>query len=74
MEVGLFTFFMAWATCAKKDGTYSAPVSDIDGEPCPWPFDPLLLIGRPIGMYHCPYCGSMVMGGTPHVDYKELVS
>ena len=47
---------------------------DIDGPdtPCPWPFDPLLLHGAPIGMYHCPHCGSMVMAGMSHVDYAGI--
>lgn len=27
---------------------------------------PELLIGQPIGMYHCPDCGEMVLAGMPH--------
>lgn len=27
---------------------------------------PELLIGAPIGQYHCPDCGAMVMAGLPH--------
>jgi hypothetical protein len=27
---------------------------------------PELLEGAPIGMYHCPDCGAMVMAGMPH--------
>ena len=44
------------------------PYAD-DGTPCPWPWEPQQLVGVPLGMYHCPYCGSMVMAGMPHVDY-----
>jgi hypothetical protein len=32
----------------------------------PCPEDPLLLRGQPIGQYHCPYCGMMVVAGFPH--------
>lgn len=28
--------------------------------------DPSLLKGGPIGMYHCPDCGAMVVAGIPH--------
>jgi len=24
------------------------------------------LLGQPIGMYHCPDCGAMIMAGIPH--------
>lgn len=27
---------------------------------------PELLAGQPIGMYHCPDCGAMVIAGVPH--------
>lgn len=27
---------------------------------------PELLQGQPIGMYHCPDCGAMVLAGIPH--------
>jgi 8-oxo-dGTP pyrophosphatase MutT (NUDIX family) len=29
---------------------------------------PELLLGAPIGMYHCPDCGEMVLAGVPHPD------
>lgn len=41
------------------------------GEECPWPWEPQQLMGAPIGQYHCPYCGAMVMAGLPHPDYSE---
>jgi hypothetical protein len=28
--------------------------------------------GEPIGMYHCPYCGVMVVAGMPHPDVQRL--
>ena len=27
-----------------------------------------------MGMYHCPYCGEMVMAGMDHIDYREAVT
>lgn len=35
-------------------------------------FDPTPLIGEPIGMFHCPSCGEMVIAGMPHPDYDLL--
>ena len=29
---------------------------------------PEKLIGQPIGMYHCPDCGAMVLAGMKHPD------
>ena len=29
---------------------------------------PEALLGAPIGMYHCPDCGAMVLAGIPHPD------
>jgi hypothetical protein len=26
----------------------------------------------PLGMYHCPECGEMVLAGAPHPDYSLL--
>lgn len=42
-----------------------------DGEPCPWPWDPIQLKGQPIGQYHCPYCGEMCVAGMDHTDWSE---
>lgn len=47
------------------------PLNEL-GEPCPWPWEPQQLIGVPLGQYHCPYCGGMVVAGVPHVDYRDL--
>lgn len=47
-----------------------APLNE-EGERCPWPWDPQQLVGAPLGQYHCPYCGAMVMAGMPHIDYRE---
>lgn len=30
------------------------------------PEKPELLAGAPLGMYHCPECGCMVLAGLPH--------
>jgi hypothetical protein len=39
-------------------------------DPCP--YDPRELAGAPIGMFHCPECGEMVLAGCPHPDYANL--
>lgn len=41
------------------------------GERCPWPWEPQLLVDVPMGMYHCRYCGEMVVAGIRHVDYAD---
>lgn len=48
----------------------TGPVNEM-GEPCPWPWDPQQLDDAPLGQYHCPYCGAMVLAGFPHLDYAE---
>jgi acetone carboxylase gamma subunit len=30
------------------------------------------MAGQPIGMFHCPECGEMVIAGIPHPDYSIL--
>lgn len=45
------------------------PMNEI-GERCPWPFEPLFLVGAPMGQYHCGYCGGMQIAGTPHLDWS----
>ena len=35
-------------------------------EPERCPHDPRELTGQPIGMYHCPVCGCMVIAATEH--------
>lgn len=42
------------------------------GEECPWPWEPQQLVGAPMGQYHCPYCGAMVLAGVPHLDYRDI--
>ena len=34
-------------------------------------YDPSKVVG-PIGMFHCPNCGEMVVAGCPHPDYDRL--
>lgn len=41
-----------------------------EGKECPWPWDPQQLVGAPLGQYHCPYCGSMVIAGMRHPDWR----
>lgn len=57
--------------CLPRDDIIG-PV-DEEGEPCPWPWDPIQLKGVPMGQYHCPYCGMMVMAGMDHGDYTGLI-
>jgi hypothetical protein len=45
------------------------PINEV-GELCPWPWEPQQLGGAPIGQYHCPYCGGMVMAGMMHPDWS----
>ena len=47
---------------------FTAPRNEM-GERCPWPWEPQQLVGAPLGQYHCPYCGAMVMAGMEHIDY-----
>lgn len=49
-----------------EDG--SGPRNEM-GEPCVWPYDPILMTGQPLGQYHCGWCGAMVVAGMPHPDY-----
>lgn len=36
------------------------------------PHDPRDLAGEPIGMYHCPHCGVMVIAGIPHPEVQRM--
>ena len=36
------------------------------------PFNPIIYLNQPIGMFHCPWCGEMVLAGQPHVDYPAI--
>lgn len=51
--------------------TWRLPLNSLDEE-CPWPFDPLFMRGTPIGMYHCPHCGDMVVAAIPHPDFAGI--
>lgn len=43
------------------------PINEL-GEECPWPWEPQQLTEAPLGQYHCPYCGGMVVAGIAHFD------
>jgi hypothetical protein len=69
-----------WSTIEPKDAVdidltkrpdIEGPMGE-DGEVCPWPWDPQQLVGAPLGQYRCRYCGSMVVAGIPHPDYREV--
>lgn len=34
--------------------------------------DPKTMAGQPVGMYHCPECGEMVVAGMDHPDYDDV--
>jgi hypothetical protein len=44
------------------------PINEM-GQECPWPWEPPQLAGAPMGQYHCPYCGGMVIAGMEHGDH-----
>ena len=35
-------------------------------------FDTMIYKDEPMGMFHCPYCGEMVLAGVPHPDYDYV--
>lgn len=39
---------------------------------CSCPHDPRQTFG-PIGMYHCPDCGAMVLAGVPHPSDDDVL-
>lgn len=53
-----------------KSTEVQGPINEL-GEECSWPWEPQQLKGVPMGQYHCPYCGGMVVAGVPHLDYKD---
>lgn len=44
------------------------------------PFDPSIYVNVPLGMFHCPLCGDMIVAGLPHppslssLDFSEGVA
>jgi hypothetical protein len=67
-----------WTTIAPADAIEISlpevgiigPLNEM-GDPCPWPWDPPQRAETPIGLYHCPFCGAMVVAGMDHTDYRE---
>ena len=41
-------------------------------QPSKCSYDPREMAGKPIGMFHCPECGEMVLAGVSHPDYSLL--
>jgi hypothetical protein len=37
-------------------------------------FNPVHLLGEPIGMFHCPECGQMVLAGMPHPPCESVIA
>jgi hypothetical protein len=35
-------------------------------------FDTMSFVDMPLGMFHCPVCGNMVVAGVPHPDWDRL--
>lgn len=48
------------------------PPLNESNEVCPWPWEPEQPQGAPLGQYHCPYCGGMVVAGVRHFDYRDI--
>lgn len=72
-------FLIDWRDITPRNATsldltertwITAPVNE-NGDRCPWPWDSEQLAGQPIGMFHCPFCGMMVMAGMRHPDYAD---
>lgn len=68
-----------WTEISPKDAVdIVLPRDDIigpvtmEGDPCPWPWEPQQLGGTPMGQYHCNYCGEMNVAGMQHVDYTNF--
>lgn len=36
------------------------------------PYEPERLQGVPLGMFHCPLCGEMVLASVPHPRQRDL--
>ena len=74
MRWGLVLLSLMIRSCPQNDdNTFRAPVNE-QGEPCPFPIDPLLLVGMPLGQYHCPYCLGMQVAGFPHLDWMPVLN
>jgi hypothetical protein len=41
----------------------------VNSDKCP--FESELMVGVPMGQFHCLVCGEMVLAGFPHPRYKE---
>lgn len=53
---------------SEQEPDFPTSWGEYKGRPrVPCPEDPVQLSGMPIGMYHCPYCGDMQIGGMPHL-------
>lgn len=70
---------VSWTTILPENATIvSLPHPEIQGpytstgEECPWPWEPIQLKGQPLGMFHCSYCGEMVMAGMHHTDFGPI--
>lgn len=44
---------------------------DCLGPKGPWCDRPETFLGMPIGQFHCVGCGTMQLGGIPHLDCEE---
>lgn len=68
-----------WHEVAPKDAVnLSLPNDEIqgpyneNGEECPWPWEPIQLVGVPMGQYRCNFCFAMCVAGMEHFDYGPL--
>ena len=46
--------------------------TDEQSAQCSCPHDPAPYRGLPMGMYHCPECGAMVLAGMEHPSDEDV--
>lgn len=69
---------MWWEVAPADAVDLQLPYPDIqgpyneNGEECPWPWEPIQLLGAPLGQFRCKYCFAMVVAGMEHVDYGKI--
>lgn len=60
------------------EGAYAQALNDVAEQiralPVECGYDPMPLLGQPIGMFHCPDCGDMVLAGMPHPPSEIVIT
>lgn len=63
----------AWDIDCRERPDLNPPRNE-EGEVCMWPWEAQQLVGVPMGMFHCNYCGAMCVAGLPHPDYGQRLA